>query len=415
MVTVFFAGRDAMWRNVIITFAWVGGLTIMLDSAAAQPSSATIEQLADQMGSESFARREAAAAALVRIGNPAKVVLQRRLHDPVLEIRLAAEGVLQRILQNEFDERLQAFVAGSREVDRRWLPCWDEVRQVAGAGFATRRLYAQMLRSEGALLVACERRNDDFQEQLVERVQSLQPFNENGEYAPRELAVSTIATLLVVGEQSLSRDNHGGLSELVTLLSLGETVEEILTTHQVAVLRPLLDHFVRALADSNWTSGRLDSGRYYALDLALTYNLETTAAMLSRRILLWSNSPPLMLQRALLGLGRCGNHDDVDLLESHLKNRMLCHSPSLLPDSQRAKLQVQVRDIALAVAIHLHRRQPRDFGFHRIEASQKTLFVPQSCGFVSSAARAAAFAAWEQNRSQFVSSRRGSADQRVRP
>ena len=100
----------------------------------------------------------------MRIGNPAKVVLQRRLHDPVLEIRLAAEGVLQRILQNEFDERLQAFVAGSREVDLRCLPCWDEVRQVAGAGFATRRLYAQMLRSEGALLVACERRNDDFQE-----------------------------------------------------------------------------------------------------------------------------------------------------------------------------------------------------------------------------------------------------------
>lgn len=415
MATVFFAGQNAMWRKGIIAISWFVGLTTWFEPIAAQTPSPVIEQLADQLGAESFAGRQAAAAALVRIGSASKEVLRRRMRDPSLEVRLAAEGVLQQILQHEFDERLHAFVTGAREVDRRWLPCWDRVQQLTGDEHAARRMYARMLRSEGSLLLACAQDAEDFPEQLSERVQDLQPFNESGEYAPRRVEAATIATLLVVGEQALSHNHHGGLSELVTLLTLAETIEEMLAAQHVTIVRPLLAQFVLALADSKWTSGRLDSGRYYALELALTYNLEATAAALSRRILLWPNSPPMMLQHALLGLGRCGDDGDIDLLRPHLKNRMLCHTPSLLPDSQRGSVQVQVRDIALAVEIHLLRRQPRDYGFLRIEANQKTLFVPQSCGFISAAARKAAFAAWEHSRTRFTSSRRGRVDARGLP
>lgn len=409
-----FAGRDAMWRNVIISLAGWVSLTVASELVAAPPagtplagtatsdtapSSDALQQLVDQLGATSFARRKAAAATLVRVGAPAKAILRRRARDPSLEVRLAAESVLRRILQREFDERLQAFVADSRPIDGRWLPCWDEMQQLTGDRPAARQLYAQMLRSEGMLLLACARQEESFDEQVLQRVHTLQPFDVNGEYAARQLPVPTIATLLFVGKRTMSAAEQGGLSELITLLALKETVVAIESSSQTVVLRPLLEQFVLALADSQWTSGRLDSGRYYALDLALTYRLETPAAALARRILLWPNSPPRMLQHALLGLGRFGDSSDVDLLQPHLKNRMLCHTPSLLPDSEGAGLQVQVRDIALAVDIHLHRRQPRDFGFQRIARSRKTLFVPQSCGFVSSDSREAAFAAWQKEKS----------------
>ena len=78
-----------MWRKGIIAISWFVGLTTWLEPIAAQTPSPVIEQLADQLGAESFAGRQAAAAALVRIGSASKEVLRRRMRDPSLEVRLA--------------------------------------------------------------------------------------------------------------------------------------------------------------------------------------------------------------------------------------------------------------------------------------------------------------------------------------
>jgi hypothetical protein len=96
---------------------------------------------------------------------------------------------------------------------------------------------------------------------------------------------------------------------------------------------------------------------------------------------------------AILAIGKLGSRQHVLLLEPLLTDDTLCEAS---PEDEKARYRCEVRDVALAVIIHLHAQKPKDFGFERIQGNSQSLFNYNSMGFASTEQRQKALAKWKQ-------------------
>jgi hypothetical protein len=107
-------------------------------------------------------------------------------------------------------------------------------------------------------------------------------------------------------------------------------------------------------------------------------------------------------QFALLGLAKLGSKEDMPLVEKNLDDKTPCSSMPVRQGDKKIVYQTQIRDVALAAAIHLHGQDPKKFGFEKAQANTQTLFTTNSLGFVSDETRAAAREKWDQFRAREV-------------
>jgi hypothetical protein len=97
------------------------------------------------------------------------------------------------------------------------------------------------------------------------------------------------------------------------------------------------------------------------------------------------------LQMALLVIGRFGDRQHLSVLEPLLDNR-----DSLFTHNQNGQaIKSEVRDVTLAVLVHLSGQDLKDYGFERIQRDPRTLFNISSIGFSSSATRDKSLAKWK--------------------
>jgi hypothetical protein len=139
-------------------------------------------------------------------------------------------------------------------------------------------------------------------------------------------------------------------------------------------------------------SGEDGSAAQYAMRLAAAYGLKDTAVEISRRQLAAKDGNLSSLPYALLVLGKFGGRDDLKLLPAALADARQCHTWFRGKDV----IRIQVRDVALAVALHLTEQKHADYGQNLIVASPDTLFQIYSCGFETDELRAAGFERWEK-------------------
>lgn len=97
-----------------------------------------------------------------------------------------------------------------------------------------------------------------------------------------------------------------------------------------------------------------------------------------------------LLQYAILTIARFGNRGHILLLEAQFANTARC-AAYRADDIEHV---AEVRDLALAAALHLAGQDPRQFGFVHLQTQTQTVFAPASLGFASEEERAAAFARW---------------------
>jgi HEAT repeat protein len=102
---------------------------------------------------------------------------------------------------------------------------------------------------------------------------------------------------------------------------------------------------------------------------------------------------PALRATAALALGRFGSKTDVDALEPLLDDQSLYPVPTQnLP--QGLVNSVQVRDVALAMLLHLTDQELKDYGYTRARANPQTVFDPTSLGLDNNEQRFAAIAKW---------------------
>jgi hypothetical protein len=376
------------------------------DQSAPEQTAADQQQIVDlvrHLGDRSYRAREGATRALTKIGVPAKTELLKALADPDAEIRYRARLVLGDVLELDFKQRLDAFIEDVRGTHDHDLPGWQRFREIVGDDPAARQLFAEIERHESVLMEAAELGGDHAGSAIETRCQQIQEsLRIPGRQAERQVPLGTVAALLFVGAENkvpLSMQS----AMCVTNFCYQQPFRSAITGGDSSPgLKKLVGRWVQRDFGSDSTAA------YQTMMLALTFNVregvEPALAMLKD-----GGGNPHMRQYALLVVGKFGGPADIDRLESLLIDSAVCAQQQLAaPAAEVAKndqskaspakseiVETQIRDVALAVMIHITGQKLADFGFTRAQPNPTILFNTASLGFANTDEREAALAKWQ--------------------
>ena len=362
-------------------------------AAERPPPQAEIAVLIERLSDDDYRVREPASTELVRIGIAARPMLVKALESPDVETRHRAARILTIIVNEDFQTRLAAFTAdvdGSNQTD---LPGWgrfgDRLRQDKFA----RALFSEMYRSESELLGVYHRSPDEgtnVSRAFNNRCDAIQEISQT--YVARwqsEISLGTITTLLLIGSEGdvLISDKVGVLvNNLISRPVFSRSMQARATQ---PLLRKLLGDWVAKSALMRSASVQTKN-----LRLAMAYNLQEglkpalqivhqTTATLETRVY------------AALAIGQLGSRENLPDLEPLLKDKSI-YRRSVPINNIRKQIDVQMRDVALAVMLHLTEQELSDYGFGSAKTSDGKLFDPSSLLFLNDEDRSVALAKWKK-------------------
>lgn len=367
---------------VILLLLTVGQLVSAAEETApAPPPSDYLAAQAAGLSSPSFATRERATRNLIEAGIAARTALLPLLSGPDAEVRARARQIIGIVRESDFRQRLKDFEADAAGQLKHDLPSWDRFRREIGETREARELFVAMQRAEPALLETLEDNPKQAATQFTERCEAVQTTLGLQNDGLTNGTTGSIAALLFVGGTD---DVHVDEQEAIYLDNI--------------VRYPLFDHELKGgtLAAScrrvlgRWIAKNATPGTLAQnLDLAFAHELKE-GAELARRVLVANEGPVEFKPKALLALGRFGTREDAALAETYFKDVRVCvrHRNVL------GERQVQVRDVALAVALHLTEQDPKAYGLQHVVSSGQMLYMPASLWFADEKERQAAFDKW---------------------
>jgi len=166
------------------------------------------------------------------------------------------------------------------------------------------------------------------------------------------------------------------------LFHQSKLVDEIAGNPPDHPARRLLGAWIERLADTNLA--------FQSIWLGMRYDLPQGLAP-AKSLLKRADQQPFVRQMAILAVAKLGSQSDAAALEPLLTDPAACN-PN---DQQKTTYRCEVRDVALAAIIHLHGRDPKVFGFEKIQKHPQSLFAQNTMGFSDSASRAATVARWK--------------------
>jgi hypothetical protein len=360
-----------------------------------------IAALVSKLGDASYRVRESATRALVRIGVPAKVELLKALESSDAEVRYRARLVLSDVLELDFKQRLEAFIEDARGIREHDLPGWQRFRQDVGDGPVARRLFADIERSEPALMEAADLGAQHAAAAFESRCQQIQEsMRVPGRQAERQVPVGTVAALLFVGAEGKVPISMQSAMCVTNFCYQQPFRNAIAGGDNAPLLKKLVGGWVRRDFANDSTAA------YQTMMLALQFNVregvEPALAMLKD-----GGGNPHMRQYALLVVGKFGGPEDIDRLDTQLNDQAICAQQQITvpmdtakPDPANPKapknevIETQIRDVALAVMIHLSGQKLADYGFQRAQPNATILFNTATLGFADQGQRDAALARW---------------------
>jgi hypothetical protein len=132
--------------------------------------------------------------------------------------------------------------------------------------------------------------------------------------------------------------------------------------------------------------------------LAATYDLKPEGLALAEKVLVHNADNPQLRQFALLAIGRFGGRKHVPLAEKLLSDATSCGA--IQADNPPVQVELQVRDVALAVLIRLTDQQAGDYGAVLGQVSPQSIFQVPTLGFSKSSQRDTALARWTKWRAE---------------
>lgn len=353
------------------------------DDASVPPTAAQAQRLVRDLGHASFRIRERATRQLVQLGVPAKDALMLGLKDSDAEIRERCRRVLVGVLEEDYQARVDAFAAdrqGSKEHD---LPGWDRYRQVVGDGSSARELFVEMQRAESKLLECAAADAEAAGALLGIRCEDLQqavnrPFDDEG----KPLALGSIAAVFFVAGDtqvpindrlSAYLHNFSYQNNLQTALRGGSKIEPLKRILGAWILR-----------------GTSLNNAYPGLRLAMEYDLRE-GLQPALKLIKQPAFQPQFMQFALLVIGKFGDKQHIETIEPLLTNTTQLFTQSLNGQQMRC----EVRDVTLAVLIHLSGQQFKDYGLERVQKNTQMLFNTSSIGFATESDRDEAIKKWK--------------------
>lgn len=339
------------------------------DEAGAVDVQHLAHELVAQLGSPSFRARQNATSKLNKLGAAAKPVLLTGLNSADAEVRLRCQRVLDMVLEQEYLSLLAAFAADKDDKIDHQFPGWNRFQTQIGKTPEARSLFVEMLLAEPALMKATEAQPNRAAGILAARCRQVQGFLDAGNFGEREQpSLGTLTALfllaadpqvIVVNQTNYCLGNFSREQAIQGSINCGPKSD---------LLRKLLGAWV----------GRTDGSgaAFQGLVLSLRYDLREGLGP-ATNVCKHAGGHPNVLLHAILVVGKFGAKEHVAFLEPLLTNTGICAVDYVNNEMFRA----EVRDVALAVLVHLTGQDLKEFGFSRIEKNQMFLFTPSSLGF----------------------------------
>jgi hypothetical protein len=134
------------------------------------------------------------------------------------------------------------------------------------------------------------------------------------------------------------------------------------------------------------------------LMLAATFELKSEGLSVAIKALANETGPSPIRQYAILSVGRFGGKENLPLVEKCLSDSTNCNV--LQANNPPRQIEIQIRDVALAVLVHLTGQHLRDYGYLQAQPNPQTLFQVGTLAFKDASAREAALKKWGQWRAE---------------
>ena len=347
-----------------------------------------INQHIANLSHHSFAMRTRAEQSLLRIGLPAQPGLIDALDHDDAETRRSARRILEHILTVSLYEQIRQFTNLGPEAVTPPLPGWTFYQEQIGRDKQSQESFINAILAEPVLLESLTQDSNYSTQVLRSRTQTLynalirnpgqNPGGSRGPGASTVTSSGSVMALLIVAannDTALDEQTAQKIFQLMNYSGLTQSLMPDGTTPH----RRLVGHFIRRSAGTSLA--------YQMLWLSMQYNLNE--GLVPAEMIIREKAPqPYVLQNAMLAIAKLGDQGHIPILEPYLSNDQPVNN-------QRGNgFQPLVRDVALATTIHLHGKNPKDFGFTHLRPNKQTLFQAGSMGFTNAQEREATFKRW---------------------
>jgi hypothetical protein len=344
-----------------------------------------------ELSHDAYPVRQTAASRLLAAGIGAREPLMAVVDGPDPEVRAAARRLILLIDQSEFQRRLGAF---ADDVDGRrglTLPGWEAYRALVGGNASARALFVEMQREEGPLLSAVfgassSAAEQRWEERLMRLVQWPAGIGERGAAPP----LGSCAAMLFLATSAHTTVSDRGADWIEYLIQRPPLREAISAADANDSVRRLVSRWIVNCPNQ---SERILLQR---LNLASTIHLKEAlplALAVAGGDPQYARVAPITRAIAVLLVGQLGDRQHANDLEPLLEDSSVCMPVQAQIPGQAAP-NVQVRDAALVVMLHLTGQRPMDYGYLHARLQPQRLFQLQTLFRDNDAQRTEAVAKW---------------------
>lgn len=409
-----------------LLFSFVGAPAVMAASpeSKASPDPRTLvipstdrsraHELVQQLGSEEFAAREEAEQALAAMGRLARpALLEGASSDPSPEVRARCESLLPRASALDMKARLEVFLADAEGKYEHDLPGWNQFRAVVCPDFnlfgfvissdpkmkkAARDVFAELIASPTNRMVVMATAAGENELNAVainRRLELVAQRPVRGGFGPgpiaaaggrREVVAEDVAALLFA--ETLALQTASRMPRQANLVNVqvqsGFMTQVGNDTDKGRVYKAIL----LAWYDSRTNPYEL----YWAVSQAERQGYNAQALRMAIRLFTSTGAPSVYRAQAASVLARLGDKDQIPLLEKAFEDAATISAVVRVVGANREQREVQVRDMALAMAIQLSGQKPEEFGFESntyVGVANLSVYLPEG-------KRADAFKKWKE-------------------
>ncbi len=343
-----------------------------------------LRELIKQLGSESFVSREQASETILLQGSRSMRVLEEGLTSNDFEVVRRSRILISLIREAEKKSRLTAFLEDKDGSKKTVLPGWERFGKLVGNDLSSRTFYGQLYKSDPSMIEESESDNAIGKVIISDKAQWLHNSVLNpigGKTNSLEMAdIGAIVFAATLPSVELPQEAIYNITNLLYQPTVRQTITGSTGN---GPFRKLLVTWMLQQSDPNIIAQHL----YLSQNLNMTEGLD-----LARRAVSEKSMPVYTKTVAMTILGKMGTPEDSGLLRSFLNDETVVGNFQL-PNQQKGN--TQVRDVALAMLVHMAGQSHKDYGFSFARANQTMHFNPYTLGFSSIEHRLIALKKWE--------------------
>jgi hypothetical protein len=361
-------------------------LLLLLSAAWAMADNPRARELVRRLGDESYRVREEASKELLQLGLAAREALLQGVKDSDLEVRRRCRDLLPSILEADRQARLDSLLADTEDKQDHGLPGWNRFRQVAGADLPARKFFVALCRHDGGLLADATKDPARAGEHcatlcghILQKVYG--PTSRSaGQVEPAELA----PLLLVAGDP---RTNvPAPPRHMVVNFFYQPAIRAALVGDGNPAFKKLALAWMERQTDDEDAAQQM----FFAVqNLELKEGVDLALKVLAERKLKGRG-----VGGAMTTVGKLGTRQHRAVLERFLDDRTQVCAFAL----DRERGTTEVRDVALAMLVHLAGQEHKPYGFVFSHNNPHLKFYANFLGFHNEEQRNRAFARWKQDK-----------------